>query len=166
MDYAAILKSDPHVREFRPSSLQAPEVDWDNFQEDSSDAQFLLGVLQKFVEKFLVIDDFPEHGSRRQWMRDLEAQHGSGMTYFLQGNALRKNSFQQLTQDNFWDLFLATLKERSRLLIQPRVIRLKVQRSFLENYDSLSMERKIKFVTQLQHQIWEILQLLSDSKKG
>lgn len=168
MDTSKILLATPYIKEIiYDKSITPPQVDMDKFNNDEDsqhDVSFIIKILYDFLNKFYVIDTFKNHVERRVWIQAMDKQYNNNVSAFLRGNALRKNSFGNIVAtDVLWNLLLNAAKPKVKELLEPKIKNIVVDRSFLDNYDTLTIDQKIKFAKDLKVKILDLLNILKYS---
>lgn len=164
MNIKTLLLKDPNIKEIKFDNIIIPKINLSNFKQDKESQQnskFCLNVLTKFLNKFYIIDTFTNHIDRRKWQHSLENKYGTDITEFLRGNALRINSFGNIVKnDMFWKLFTDSCNSNIVEQVIPYIENIKVNDSFLKDYDTLTINDKITFIKALKDKILDIFNVL------
>lgn len=131
---------------------------------DRGEAEYIIRSIYRFIEAPFFTDKFENHKKRIEWENEIKEDLGAESFYYLQRNKLSVGGLNLLLQP----LKLLSAKIRGRHFEDSSVqdlaqIALSLHDEMenkISNYDSLTLEEKIKFVQKMEKEAINLLKLL------
>lgn len=168
-----ILRSDPHIVEIIPEEKwDFREIDLSHFREETYAGVRILveQLIQPFLRRSYIVDDFQNHGDRRRWEDEHRERHGAQAWAYLHANCLRLNSniattinaldalrtFYQRDERNGFDILVDKV-----LTYKPMATPRPTGNFLRAPYDEKTIAEKLAYVQALKRDIYAVLDYIS-----
>lgn len=159
-----ILKQDPHIKAIHPAEeWDIPEIDYSLFKKENREIQReAIKRLKDYLNGPYIVDDFADHGQRRDWKGQLKETY-TGFYDYYKNNAIKINSVHavrsamNILRDDYKDENPQEFQMLTEKVINMTFIN-------FEQYDSKSNQEKIEFAKQVKAEVYKVLKFLSKPK--